>query len=304
MPDPILKLMALAASKAFGQKLAAMAASAFIEKLTGTDLTVSKAHKTRIAQLIEGQPQSWSSLNRIKAEAKFADRRGIMMIGPSGAGKTRLLERLTLTKQREETTTTLDHEFTALAGRMRAVYDAPGQLKFGSEVDTAIRKLRPKVLMFVVADGYLSVRSQDETPAAKYSYPDFYGHTKKKKLDTYLSATRAFEHSYLTDLAKDIPNYRKKPVKHLVFFVNKSELWHPNTTQDYSDEKFQEPLRGLFSKLCGDHGTLHVVHGSAEYRGFLGEKAANPKFDERDSLASISALKAFLAALLVDGVIK
>jgi energy-coupling factor transporter ATP-binding protein EcfA2 len=287
------------ASEAFAEKLATTATKTFVDQiLRQLSLKPTAREQKHLLNLLDDTAQSWHTFENAVAQMHLTDRRGIMFIGPSGAGKTTLMETLSRRCLPEGSTSEVDTQFTLLARRITALHDTPGQIKYWTRVTDGLEQIKPTIIVLVLADGYLDNVSYKE----KLYHPEFGpGASEYRKVNRYLEGARAFELKWLQSLADGLDDHQPKNVKYCVLFINKMELWYPKTAQPYDGAAFKAVLDKLASKVSRAGTGFLSVHGSALYDGFKKKVSPVSQFGQEDSLASVRAFKALLKALLYEG---
>src|SRR5205823_6548400 len=98
--------------------------------------------RSRIEALIRGDEKL---LTKLAGQLKPANRRGVLFIGPSGAGKTSLINAATNRVDiNTPTTVSIDTTFVNLCGSVVALRDTPGTAQQGGrELWSAIKRLLP-----------------------------------------------------------------------------------------------------------------------------------------------------------------
>src|SRR5262249_14766537 len=128
------------------------------EAMSELRVELSTLEKKRAIALL-GEDNTLKS--RIVAQFKTTKRKGILLIGRSGAGKSKLAAGLVARDESDGTTSNKVTMHTVFAQRVVAVYDTPGQQRYAYRVEEAIRKHKPSIVVLVVADGYLDTDSPD-----------------------------------------------------------------------------------------------------------------------------------------------
>jgi hypothetical protein len=238
--------------------------------------------------------------SRITAQMQPADRRGILIVGPSGGGKTSLFNAMTnRTSKALKSSVEIDEDFIRLGGKVRAIRETPGQIQFGPHIYPAVQLYTPSTLILLVAYGYLdSIGTGDQLQRPLKS--------PKPTLADFLNEARVEEIEWIkvfTALA-DPPGPRRK-VRHLLLAVNKMDLWgdeQADVMKYYHSDPFPQLLEGLVKKgIAVRNLRPEVVSVSSFYDAFKKIKAPVAGFDRTASEESVKLLKAFLASQMVDG---
>jgi GTPase SAR1 family protein len=289
----VLTVLGTVAAEAFAKKLAEKTAEAFLDEIIRLcNVSLTSRERDRVVQLLDEAGGTW--FDSMVAQFKFTDRNGIMFIGPSGSGKTTLMGALSKKAVPNQTTSVIDSRFVLLAGRITALHDTPGQIKFWTRMEEALRNEQPHILVLVLADGYLDNVVTGDT----LYHPDL--QRSFRNVGNFLKETRRLEDRWVQDVANGLQLARKS-VKYCVLFVNKMELWYPSPSPHYLSADFQQNLNKLASIVSRTGTTFITAHGSANYDNFKKKRNPNVSFSHHDSLASVRALKALLVGLLLEG---
>jgi hypothetical protein len=255
-----------------------------------------------ISHLILSDPTFWEKLLTI---FKPKDKRGILIVGPSGAGKTALINSLNNREDDDaESTVEIDPHLSLLAGRMAMVRDAPGQIHYASKARLweAVASIKPKILIVVVAGGYLDSKGtgDDLKRSDPSTTPPFKSYASLKD---FLEATRREELTWLTTF-KNLVQVSEQLVNYVVLIVNKKEIWlneEKEILDLYRTGNFASELQELTKKIAVTGQQPQILSVTARYNAFKSQVPPVATFDRKAALSSIRLLKAFLAALLVDG---
>ncbi len=167
MPDPATLLAILAplaksgvleALKAVTTATATRSTEALLDwvstAITKAHPKLPKSTRDKVLALIAEENRLY---RKLVAQMKPADRRGILFVGPSGGGKTTLMNAITNRTPRQLlSTVAIDNQFVALAGSFVAIHDSPGQRDLYAEtINSCVAKYKPTILGLVVANVYL-----------------------------------------------------------------------------------------------------------------------------------------------------
>jgi len=157
-------LAALLAGVAEG--VAVKLASKGMEGLEGwlTEIVAAKSpdlsdnQKSQIARFLR---RDQSFLGKLMAQGRFPDRKGILVVGPSGSGKSALIRGLSeeMLAPSQVSTGGIEKNFMVLGGRYVAIRDSRG-INLQGHLDTgdtynAVRRYRPRILILNLANGFL-----------------------------------------------------------------------------------------------------------------------------------------------------
>lgn len=301
----LLEVLANVAAKAFVSKMASKGAEVMLDlAIKETNLAIPQSDRQLVRKLLDEDDDCWYSLTKLIPQFKFSDRRGVVFIGPSGSGKTRIMESISKKAQPDNTTSELDTGFATIAGRVTAIHDLPGQVRYFERISEELRRLQPRVIVLVMCDGYLHSRIPGYADDALL-HPDFVNADKTpkrwRKPSSFLSDLRKHECNWISALAESLPAGSSKYARHLVLFANKMDIWGDSPQQDYCNNQFKQALDSLASRVAVKGTVFQHVAGAVEYGPFKKQISPSPAFDADDCLASIRAFKAFLAGLLLEG---
>jgi hypothetical protein len=289
---------------------------AFFDRVTQLSTNLGGTEKDRLLKLIN---EDESVLSALIAQLKRADRRGMLLLGPSGGGKTELFNALTnrISKERRSTIE-VDDRFLRLGGKIRSVHDTMGQEDNLTEMFTTISYYEPTTVVFVASYGYLdTVDTGDELrrpPSSGIAPPPGGCYATLPK---YLKATREEEFWWLSVftqfVARPKPNRR---VRYIVLAVNKMDLWadkYDAVMDYYKNQKFADKTDGgrektfvdKLEELAGKVGIaahkIQVVGVSAYHDNFKTSKSSVKVFKRKATDDSVRIMKAFLAGLMIEG---
>lgn len=299
--ETVLAVLAAAAKtgilEAITKKIAGGGTDAILEMvenlIEGHGGALTKTERSRVEQLLDEDERL---LRRLTAQMKPADRTGILVVGPSGAGKTSIINAITNRVHEDEPTVSIDKYFVQLGGSIVAVRDVPGTVEHGATVWPAVQKYRPKIVVIVLADGYLdSVGTGNELKRPR--------RPAVADLETYLTNARQEEIEWLEVFAEAVAPARKR-TPYLVLLLNKMDLWadrHPDVLKRYQGDEFMTRIRNIEKKLLQPGRICQVTTVAAGYDGFKGRVSPRPEVNRKVCNQSIKLLKAFLAGLMVDG---
>lgn len=258
---------------------------------------LSSTDRHALKQLITEEP---SLIQKLLARLVWPkDRKGIMLVGATGAGKSHLAAALAQTTRQADNLSTVAITETSgfFNGRLVSLRDTPGKPEHGGELWKAIRKYEPSILVVMVAYGYLAPAGTGAELRIGMRHP------LRRKLARYLEDGREEEIHNIRQLT-DLCEVPKEKVKHVLVVVNKMDIWlseHSGIVNYYqSDPAFQGAIQGLLAKFVRPGQTAQVVTAAADYNSFKGQ-AASPLFSKEAATDSVRVLKAFLASLLLDG---
>jgi hypothetical protein len=229
----------------------------------------------------------------------MADRRGILLVGPSGAGKTSLMNAITNRNPPVlKSTTEIDTRFVILAKTMVAIHDAPGHYVIAAEeINESVERHQPTILVVVLANGFLdSVVTGNAL--ARPNKP------LEPTVEEYLKKARDEELEWIK-LFTDLVHVPKHLVKYVVLVVNKMDLWSPEQAaveKRYgAGREIDKALAGLVKKLAIPGQTCQVTYAAATVDMFKARVPPQPPFNRQAATDSLRVLKAFFTTLLLDG---
>ncbi|HYT93059.1 MAG TPA: ATP-binding protein [Gemmataceae bacterium] len=260
-------------------------------------LKMSGVARKNIEKLLAENP---TLFERILANVvRSKDRQGIMLVGPTGAGKTHLAAAITQTVRQQDYLSTVEITATSslFNGRLVVLRDTPGKVEHGAELWKALEKYQPSILVLVMSYGYLAPAGTGVELRLGLRHP------LRRKIDRFLQDGRKEEITVIRQFT-DLVREPKSKVKHLVVVANKMDMWlgrHAQVVDYYqTNTEFQNALRDLLDKVVRPGQTAQVVTAAAEYDSFKGVPP-DGQFSQEAATDSVRVLKALLAALLRDG---
>lgn len=242
-------------------------------------------------------------LNNLIAQFTPVDHRGIMFLGPSGAGKTTLINAfIPKTKQSSEklSTTGIERKYITLFNKMTCLRDTFGRALHGDRHKMLINECinePPRILCLVFANSYL--QTVDDNHLARGQSANF----KNEGVDEYLKHTKQEEIAWIRNFIEELKS--KKPrcaIQDLVIVVNKMDLWCENITKYQEVEDYytqNEDIKKLFNILVDRFQKPHFLAVSSEFDSFMkGEVGPVKGFSRYASELSISLLRAYISVLL------
>lgn len=251
----------------------------------------------------------WS---RIRSQFKDTDRRGVMFIGPSGAGKTSVQSALIhgVVESLLPSTQGVQKRTIRLGSKMTKGCDTPGRIYHNGGKAIAERLLThtpiigetPRILCLVFADGYL--HSEGEDNFERIIEGGDKGTEKKifnDNKDEFINHTRDEEIRWVEYILEGINLLNKKPdklINEVIIVVNKRELWdhrYDEVENRYTNNPY---LQELAHKLTNKRD-INFFGVSAKYDSFRGGIwKSKAKWSVNHSEVSILLLRAQITRLL------
>ena len=250
----LAKVAVTEAAKEFGKKAAAFGTDEvldWIKNYAASRGGLSATDRKNVIRLVE---EDASIYDKLVARLKPANKRGILLVGPSGAGKTSLMNEITnRTPKLISTTEEIDTRFVTLTQTLVAIHDSPGQFyRAAGEINASAYDHKPTILALVMANGFLDTigtGSELKRPLEKPAV----------NLKKYLAKAKSEELNWLkvfVELVKVPKNFK---VKYLILVINKLDLWfqnHADVTAHYSTGEFNEQTTAILKKLVGTRPDL------------------------------------------------
>jgi hypothetical protein len=288
-----LHSIAMAAAKAAAAEAAKKGMDALVEWVIATaekKVRLSTADKDRIEMLLNQQN---SLANIALANLMFTDRRGILFVGPSGAGKTKLITKLTGRHYAKLATTRVDKYTTRFGPVIAAARDTPGQKSHYGQTYASVAHYKPRVLVIVLANGYLDTRGTGtalDLATPRKSFGDDFQSFRRAALDR--------EREWLDVFHEWAPTPRTR-VANVVAVVNKMDLWYSKSPSVLKRYRAYDTLRDIVRKLArpGQHCLFTSV--AADYDSFKDRVPPDAGFNKEAQEVSVILFRAYLTGLLL-----
>jgi hypothetical protein len=202
----------------------------------GAKLTEEQREFVEMLPALQGEA---SIVSHIRSWLRHAPTRGIILLGPSGGGKSQLELRLRGKSPKEDILYTTNERARRLVlqGRRVPLVDTPGDHRhaltgFADVLDTLISAEPPSVAVIVVAGGHLAT-SMPELRAT-FIRPSSRRQPVAMNTDEFLIRCREEEVTYLRDLtdycrahakAKGIDPMPQQRLRAVITVANKRDLW-------------------------------------------------------------------------------
>ncbi len=248
----------------------------------------------RIRHLLAAERSS--AFDKLLAQLRFTDRRGVFFVGPSGAGKSALIHALTKGYPPRTTSSTSSYRRTAtrFGSLVSTVHDTAGGEHdlFKSEVASRIQSEHPRILTIVAANGYL--HTANTPPLSRPGLPPV------RTLAAHRTRCLREETRYIEWLSQ-LPPPRTK-ISYFLVVLNKVEQWDSSidrTIIRYKNGPFGQAVASLASKWGKAAQRVEYVHTSAIYDTFPGNtRGPGTQIGVAGSDLSIRLLRALIISWL------
>ncbi|MBE9005211.1 50S ribosome-binding GTPase [Fortiea sp. LEGE XX443] len=238
--------------------------------------------------------------NRILAQLKPVDHRGAMFLGPSGAGKTTLVNAFVSGEIKESKLSTpgIKEIYTTICNEVVCVRDTPGRIRHQDSnsmlIDECLR-YPPKILCLVLANSYLETV---DDPLLQRGHDLHNQAIKFDNKDEYLKYTKKEEMDWLEAFVKKTKCQPPKiQIQHIVIVANKMDLWGDKYEQVKDNYTNNPIIEKLVSILANSYQKAHFLGVSSNYDSFVGQSPIEGASKQK-SRFSVLLLRAYLADLL------
>ncbi|PRP95651.1 hypothetical protein ENSA5_37840 [Enhygromyxa salina] len=186
-----------------------------------------------------------STTSHVRSWLRQAPKRGIILLGPSGVGKSQIDLRLRGKAPREDILYTAEDEARRLVlqGRRVPLLDTPGEPRhamsgYANVLDVMVGSEPPAIAVIVVAGGYLAT-SMPELRAT-FIRPNSRAKPVAHTTDEFVSKCREEEATYLRELVdhcrahaqtKGIEPVPQQRLRSVITVVNKRDLWGATSSE-------------------------------------------------------------------------
>lgn len=263
----------------------------------------SNYKKEKVEKYINDFIKNETILNKMIAQLRPVDHRGIMFLGPSGAGKTTLINAFIskIIKSSEKLSTTgIKRKYIPISNKVICLRDTFGRSVHGDRREMLINeciKEPPKILCLVFANSYL--QTVHDSPLTRGQLANF----KDEGVDKYLEFTRREEIDWIKDFIEKLKRKKpRSPIQDLVIVANKMDLWGESITKYQEVENYytqNEYINELCKILVDESKKPYFLGVMSEYDSFMrGEVDPVSGFSKDASTFSILLLRAYIYWLL------
>lgn len=282
----------------FGSSEIIKLAKSVDEKFKSSSFIEEKEAKEYIDNLIKNE----NIFNRLIAQLTPVDDRGIMFLGPSGAGKTSLTNAFIskVIKSSEKLSTTgIKRKYITIFNKVTCVRDTFGRYQHGDRIRMLIDECinePPKILCLVFANSYLQTVDDNLLKRGEDNF-------KVEGIDAYLKSTKKEEIDWVKNFIDQLKSKKpSRPIQDLVIIANKMDLWGKDVKKYQEVEQYytqNEYIKELVSLLADKSKKPLFLGVSTEYNSFMkGEVSPVEGFSDEKSKFNILLLRAYISHLL------
>jgi GTPase SAR1 family protein len=237
--------------------------------------------------------------HRIISQLKPVNHRGVMFLGPSGAGKTTLVNAFINGQviASKKSTTGIVSTYTRVCNEIVCIRDTAGKTQHEDNkfmlVDECLR-YPPNILCLVLAGSYLETK---DAPDLQRDYES----TKFENIRKYLEYTKKEEISWIESFINRLRGRTiklSKPVNNILIVANKMDLWGDKYNEVKESYINNSKIKELANILTNSHNELLFEAVSSNYDSFLDNQAPINGFSHRQSQFSVLLLRANIGNLL------
>ena len=288
--------LSLAAAKGIAGHAGKLTLAALVEivgKHAGIEGQVLDPEQLKIVRRLLKEDNSWAK--RAFAQFQTLKRKGVLIVGPSGAGKTALFNYLTGEPRIFPSGRTIKKQAGTrrFGSRIIQVIDTPGGLHADLEKETYsfLEGGKAEILILVLANGFL-----DTASLPGFSRP---GKGQFSTFTEYISEARNEELTWLRQ-GNVVQVPPKKKFRYFLVVLNKMDLWANGVEEvlvQYKEGELGEAIQVVTSRWCaaGVQPSYHVV--STLYDSFLGMPPSG-LLSATGSLRTLELLRAQIRYLL------
>lgn len=250
---------------------------------------------------IDNLIQNETIMNKLVAQFTPVDDRGIMFLGPSGAGKTSLMNAFISKVNSDKLSTTgIKRKYITIFNRVTCIRDTFGRTAHGDGRKMLINECinePPRILCLVFANSYL--QTVDDNLLTRGQSANF----KNEGIKQYLKYTQKEEIDWVKDFIENVGRKKPhRPIQDLVIIANKMDLWGESINKFQEVKQYytqNEEINELVSMLVDNYKKPHFLGVSSEFDSFMKGKVDPVKgFYADRSRFSVLLLRAYISHLL------